>query len=184
MSEEHTETLTSPLKHPVVSEWWQAFVTKPEHMFMWVLLLALLFTFLSIIWTYHKSKGNNINMMDLVSVDGRLDESKFNRFIAFVVSTWGFIWLLTTNQLKEWFFMAYMAAWVGNALFNRYLRIKDKEVQHTFEIEKEVVDKGQVRSKRYKWGKGGDIEPSYPEDEEGGDDEELPPANMKGRRRG
>lgn len=182
MSEEITETLTSPLKHPVVQEWWQAFVTKPEHMFMWFLLLALLFTFLSIVWTYHKNKGSKIDMIDLVCVDGKLDESKFNRFIAFVVSTWGFIWLLTTSQLKEWFFMAYMAAWVGNALFNRYLRIKDKESQHNFEIEKEVVEKKIGRTKKRTWGKGGDIEPYDPEDEE--DDEELPPANMRGRRRG
>lgn len=182
MSEEHTETLGSPFKHPVIQEWWQAFVTKPEHMFMWFLLLTLLFTFISIVWTYHKNKGSKIDMMDLVSVDGRLDESKFNRFIAFVVSTWGFIWLLTTSQLKEWFFMAYMAAWVGNALFNRYLRIKDKESQHNYEIEKEVVEKKIGRTKKRTWGKGGDIEPYDPEDEE--DDEELPPANMRGRRRG
>ncbi len=177
---EHLPDIEVPntVVHPIVHEWWQAFVTKPEHMFMWFLLLVLLFTFISLMWTYHKSKGNNINIMDLVSVDGRLDESKFNRFIAFVVSTWGFIWLLTTSQLKEWFFMAYMAAWVGNALFNRYLRIKDKEVQHTFEIEKEVVEKD-LKPRKHSWGKGGDIEPSYPED----DEDELPPANDRGRRR-
>lgn len=183
MSEEHTETLGSPLKHPVVQEWWQAFVTKPEHMFMWVLLLSLIVTFLSIVWTYHNRRGNKIDIIDLVAVDGKLDESKFNRFIAFVVSTWGFVWLLTTNQLKEWFFMAYMAAWVGNALFNRYLRIKDKESQHNYEIEKEVVEKKIGRMKKRTWGKGGDIEP-YDPDEDDETEDDLPPANMKGRRRG
>lgn len=181
---EHLPDIDIPTKvtnHPVVHEWWQAFITKPEHAFMWVLLLALLLTFLSLLWTYHKNRGNNINIIDLVALDGKLDESKFNRFIAFVVSTWGFIWLLTTNQLKEWFFMAYMAAWVGNALFNRYLRIKDKEVQHTFEIEKEVIEKKEFKPKKRSWGKGGDIEPYDSEEDE---EPELPPANMKGRRRG
>lgn len=173
---------TQVTNHPIVHEWWQAFVTKPEHMFMWFLLLILLFMFLSIMWTYHKNKGNNINIMDLVSVDGRLDESKFNRFIAFVVSTWGFIWLLTTSQLKEWFFMAYMAAWVGNALFNRYLRIRDKQVEKGYDLEKEVIEKNDFKPKKHRWGKGGEIEPYDPDEEDPIDD--LPPANIKGRRRG
>lgn len=177
---EHLPNMEIP-SHPVIHEWWQAFVTKPEHAFMWFLLLILLFTFLSIMWTYHKNRNNNINIMDLVSVDGKLDESKFNRFIAFVVSTWGFIWLLTTSQLKEWFFMAYMAAWVGNALFNRYLRIQDKKVEKEFEIEKEVVETKQF-GKRHNWSKAEDF--GYdPEAEDEEPEDELPPANTKGRRR-
>jgi len=168
--------------HPVINAWWQIFVTKPEHMFMWFLLLSLLFMFLSIMWTYHKNKSNNINIMDLVSIDGKLDESKFNRFIAFVVSTWGFIWLLTTSQLKEWFFMAYMAAWVGNALFNRYLRIRADQIEKGYDLEKEVIEKKDFVPKKRTYGKGMDIEPYDPEEEDPVDD--LPPANIKGRRRG
>lgn len=169
-------------ENPIATEWWQAFVTKPEHAFMWFLLLILLFMFLSITWTYHKQKSNNINIMDLVSLDGKLDESKFNRFIAFVISSWGFIWLLTTGQLKEWFFMAYMAAWVGNALFNRYLRIRSDQIEKGYDLEKEVIEKKDNVPKKHRWGKGGDIEPYDPDEQDPVD--ELPPANMKGRRRG
>ena len=76
--------------------------------------------------------------------------------------------------------MAYMAAWVGNALFNRYLRIQDKKVDKEYEIEKEVVETKQV-SRKHNWSKTEDFGLYDPEEEESED--ELPPANIKGRRR-
>ena len=169
------------VKNPVIHEWWQAFVSKPEHAFMWFLLVGLMLTFMSLMWTYHKNKGNHINIMDLVSVDGRLDESKLNRFIAFIISSWGFVWLLTTEKLSEWFFMGYMAAWVGNALFNRYLRIQDKRVDKEFEVEEKVVEKTGWRPTKRSYGRGMEIEPYDPEDDM--EEPDLPPANVKGRRR-
>lgn len=158
--------------------------TKPEHLFMWFLLISLMFVFLSLMWGWHKSRSNKFDIMDLISTDGRLDESKLTRFIAFVISSWGFIWLLTTEKLSEWFFMGYMAAWVGNALFSRYLKQRDKEIDKTFEIEDKAV-RGGWKPRRNRFSHKNDIEPYDPENEEEGDDTEyLPPANNKDRQTG
>jgi hypothetical protein len=51
------------------------------------------------------------------------------RFTAFVVSTWGFVYLIVDQRFSEWYFAGYMAAWTGNALLNKWLSAKETPQQ-------------------------------------------------------
>jgi hypothetical protein len=86
-----------------------------------VALLALL-----IAWNIQRDKTNQIDLKDLVCKDGRINEAKFMRFCTFVVSTWGFVYLIVDQRFSEWYFAGYMAAWTGNALVNKWLSIKEQ----------------------------------------------------------
>jgi len=174
-------TVSKP-DRPILNAFLDAMADKPEHLFMWFLLVLLMVFGIFLLMSWHNQRGNKFNMMDLITIDGKLEEAKMTRFIAFVISTWGFVFLITTGSFTEWYFMGYMAAWVGNALFNRYLRQRDKEIDKTFEIEEKAVDRGWKPKPKFNHSR--DIEPYDPEDKEEGDDTALPSANMKGRRKG
>jgi len=77
-------------------------------------------------WNIQRDKDNQIDLKDLVCVDGRINEAKFMRFTAFVVSTWGFVYLIVDQRFSEWYFAGYMAAWAGNALINKWLNVKEQ----------------------------------------------------------
>lgn len=70
--------------------------------------------------------SDSFDLKDLVSVDGKLEERKFTRFGAWVISTWGFIYILVNNptQFPEWYFVGYMTVWVGNAIMSKYVNEK------------------------------------------------------------
>ena len=86
-----------------------------------VALIAML-----IAWNIQRDKNNQIDLKDLVCKDGRINEAKFMRFCTFVVSTWGFVYLIVDQRFSEWYFAGYMAAWTGNALVNKWLSIKEQ----------------------------------------------------------
>ena len=77
------------------------------------LLLALLI--LMVILTMiamHRNPHDTFDIKDLVGTDGKLDEKKFTRFGAWVVSTWGFVflivhWCLLHDTLVLNFFVDY-----------------------------------------------------------------------------
>jgi hypothetical protein len=77
-------------------------------------------------WNIQRDKNNQIDLKDLVCTDGRINEAKFMRFCTFVVSTWGFVYLIVDQRFSEWYFAGYMAAWTGNALINKWLTIKEQ----------------------------------------------------------
>ena len=55
-------------------------------------VLAVAVAFISIIiWLYQKDSTNDVDVKDLICKEGRLDEKKFTRFGAWIVSTWGFV---------------------------------------------------------------------------------------------
>lgn len=88
-------------------------------------LLAIVVFFLIIILIiWHKDSDNRIDLKDLVCKDEKLDEKKFTRLGAWIVSTWGFVYLVFDNKLTEWYFTGYMAIWVGNAIVDKYLNNK------------------------------------------------------------
>ena len=76
----------------------------------------------------HFNPKSPLNLMDLVSVmvDGvrRLDEKKFTRFGAWVVSTWGFTYMVVEGKLTEWYYMGYMSVWVMNVLVDKFVSAK------------------------------------------------------------
>lgn len=86
------------------------------------LVLALCFVFLLIIlWVYQRDSNDKLDVKDLFCKDGRLDEKKFTRLGAWVVSTWGFVYLMIDQRFSEWYFTGYMAVWVGNAILDKYV---------------------------------------------------------------
>ena len=94
--------------------------------FMSVLLIFLLFVFgyniLHWLWKLNRDKNNTIYFVDLISVGGRLNERKLCRFGAWLLSTWGFMYLILNNRLSEWYFVGYMGAWVANALIGKAIK--------------------------------------------------------------
>lgn len=80
---------------------------------------------LAVLWNFHRDRDNQVDLKDLICHEGRVNEAKFARFGAFIVSTWGFVYLILDERFSEWYFAGYMAAWVGNALVNKYLTGKE-----------------------------------------------------------
>lgn len=97
--------------------------------FMWV-LLGFIFVVL-VVWLYNLNKDpdSKISLIDLVATDGKLEERKISRFGAWIISSWGLVYLISINELKEWYFIGYMGAWVANALLSSYVS-NSKERDH------------------------------------------------------
>lgn len=55
---------------------------------------------------------------------GRTSLYKLGQFIALVFSTWGFVYLTLEYKLSEWYFTAYMLAWAGANVANKYVETK------------------------------------------------------------
>ena len=91
---------------------------------MVISLIIIVVLSLAFIWNIQRDRDNTVDIKDLICSDGRINEAKFMRFTAFVVSTWGFIYLIVDQRFSEWYFAGYMAAWAGNALLNKWLTIK------------------------------------------------------------
>jgi len=96
------------------------------------LVLAVSVTLLLLVlWNFHRDCDNQIDIKDLICSDGKINEAKFARFGAFIVSTWGFVYLILDERFSEWYFAGYMAAWVGNALANKYLNTREHTTSPT-----------------------------------------------------
>lgn len=97
----------------------------PVHV-MFIILAVIIIVCLVVLYKQNEDENSSINIMDLVSVDGVLSETKVARFGAWIVSTWGFVYLMVINPDKfpEWYFIGYMSAWVANALISKANDIK------------------------------------------------------------
>ena len=98
---------------------------QANHYMNLVIVIVALIAML-VAWNIQRDKNNQIDLKDLVCTDGRINEAKFMRFCTFVVSTWGFVYLIVDQRFSEWYFAGYMAAWTGNALVNKWLTIKEQ----------------------------------------------------------
>lgn len=85
------------------------------------ILIIIVILLIGILYAWHKDSESKIDLKDLICREGKIDEKKFVRFGAWIVSTWGFVYLIVEERFSEWYFMGYMAAWVGNAIFDKYL---------------------------------------------------------------
>ena len=99
------------------------------HISMSVVLGITILFLLTLLYVWHKDTKSKVNLTDLICKDGALDEKKFTRFGAWIVSTWGFVYLMLDNKFTEWYFTGYMAIWVGNAIVDKYLNTKNIESQ-------------------------------------------------------
>ena len=108
-----------------IVEWFTAAHT------MQLLLALLVLGTLYILIQLSRNSEDNINLSDLVTVNGRLDEKKFSRFGAWVVSTWAFVYLIVNSpgNFPEWYFVGYMGVWVSNAIFDKYMTAKEMNAE-------------------------------------------------------
>lgn len=90
---------------------------NPDHI-MYIILAVFMSLLAIYMYRLQKDDRNTVDVMDLVMEDGKLSEPKFVRFFTWIVSTWGFIYLIASQNLTEWYFIGYMGAWVANALFD------------------------------------------------------------------
>ena len=97
---------------------------EPHHTMNLVIALVVVVAAL-IIWNFQRDKNNQVDIKDLICVDGRINSNKFMRFTAFVVSTWGFIYLIVDQRFSEWYFAGYMATWTGSALLSKWIDSKN-----------------------------------------------------------
>ncbi len=106
------------------------------HISMSFLLTCILIFLLILLYIWHKDSKSKIDLTDLICSDEKIDEKKFTRLGAWIVSTWGFVYLILDNKFTEWYFTGYIAVWVGNAIVDKYLNNKSNqelkaEVKHT-----------------------------------------------------
>jgi hypothetical protein len=100
--------------------------TMQANHYMNLVIVIVAMIAMLVAWNIQRDKNNQIDLKDLVCKDGRINEAKFMRFCTFVVSTWGFVYLIVDQRFSEWYFAGYMAAWTGNALVNKWLSIKEQ----------------------------------------------------------
>jgi hypothetical protein len=110
-----------------MNSWFDGKITPDE--ILYVILALLFFTCIYALWRLNQDNKSTISIIDLVAINGRLNERKFSRFGAWIVSTWGFVYLIANDKLSEWYFVGYMGAWVANALIGK--AIKDPNGEET-----------------------------------------------------
>ena len=90
---------------------------------MELLLFLLIVIIIGTLIKMSCNANDEFNLRSLVSVDGKLDEKKFTRFGAWVLSSWGFVYLLVSKpeNFPEWYFTVYMGAWVLNVIVDKYV---------------------------------------------------------------
>lgn len=94
------------------------------HVSMSMVLGMVIFFLLALLVVWHRDSKSRIDLKDLICKEGKLDEKKFTRLGAWIVSTWGFTYLILEGKFTEWYFTGYMAIWVGNAIVDKYLNNK------------------------------------------------------------
>ena len=105
---------------------------------MEILLALLIFVTLITMIRMSLNPSDSFDLKDLVSENGKLEERKFTRFGAWVISTWAFVYLIVNkpDQFPEWYFVGYMGVWVSNAIFDKYMTAREMNAEtryaHTY----------------------------------------------------
>jgi hypothetical protein len=81
-----------------------------------------------------RDRRNPASLLQLVveARTGRISLSRVGQLVALIVSSWGFVALVKTDKLTEWYFTSYMLAWAGSRLASQYLdgRKRSEEGAH------------------------------------------------------
>ena len=85
---------------------------------MYVILVAFVVGIIVSLWFIEKDEESPYSITDLSVENGKLSEQKLSRMGAWVVSTWGFVYLVATQNLSEWYFVGYMGTWVASAILS------------------------------------------------------------------
>jgi len=112
------------MNFPLITHLLDSNFTMDDFMSVFLIFLFIVVAYNIVRWLYklNKDKNNTIYFVDLITVNGKLNERKVCRFGAWLISTWGFMFLILNNQLSEWYFVGYMGAWVANALIGKAIK--------------------------------------------------------------
>lgn len=94
---------------------------------MYLILFIFVIGAVILFWRITSDRTTSLSFIDLLTIDGKLNERKITRFGAWIVSTWGFVYLIVDDKFTEWYFLGYMGAWVANALIGKALGNKDHD---------------------------------------------------------
>lgn len=72
----------------------------------------------------HYADTNTVDLTDLITYKGRVDNAKFCQIGAFLVSSWVVFYMTLKSSLTEWAFGLYMAAWVGARVASMWAGMK------------------------------------------------------------
>ena len=61
------------------------------------------------------------DLRDLIMENGRIELTKTCAFVCFILSAWGFIFLITHDKMTEWYFGLFVGAFCGNQLVRVWL---------------------------------------------------------------
>lgn len=91
-----------------------------------ILALALMVVIVSA-WRFHKDKRfKSFNLFKLIThLDGTPSRPAIQEFVAFGITSWGFILLINKGNLPEWYMMSYLAIFVARAAHSAYLNSKN-----------------------------------------------------------
>ena len=68
-------------------------INKAQFAMSSLLMIVVLFLII-LLWIWRRNSESHIDLTDLICSNGKLDEKKFVRFGAWIVSTWGFVYLI------------------------------------------------------------------------------------------
>lgn len=112
---------------------------------MALLLLALVIVILYIIIRLHLNRDSAFDLEDLICHNGKLDEKKFTRFGAWILSSWGFVYVMVKHpdSLPEWYFIGYMGVWVTNAIMDKRMNDRRRDRRRDYEYDIDHLDRPQ-----------------------------------------
>lgn len=112
-----------------MSEWFKTFMAHfTTESSMALLLFILVIGVVAALLKLHFNHHDRLDLEELVLTNDRIDEQKFMRFGAWIISTWGFVYLIVVGNLTEWYFVGYIGVWVSNAIFDKYLNNKNQQM--------------------------------------------------------
>ena len=69
-------------------------------------------------WDQNPEYKNFTLFYCVANKDGFPDNAKIREWGAYFVSSYGFLWMLWSKQMTEWYFVGYMGAWVLAAVYS------------------------------------------------------------------
>jgi hypothetical protein len=83
-------------------------------------LLGLTFIII-VIWFHNKdaSPENDLHLIDLfIGDDKKLSLDRIIKFFTWIVTTWGFLYLIVQSALTETYLLIYTGIWVSNGIID------------------------------------------------------------------
>ena len=96
-------------------------INNPKVIWGIISLFAALVLVVAVVRAHFSKEYGKFNLINLFAFDknGNLSDSKLRLNVAFVVTSWAFVYITMADKLTEWFVMAYLAAWVTDRFFAR-----------------------------------------------------------------